>query len=271
MKVVVLEMRRALHRRAVRVLVGIAVLGCAVAGVVAYASSSGKTAAELHAGGETHPAVLADWWIQGADTGALGIAVLFLVLGGMFGGATVAGAEWRYGTVTTTLTWEPRRLRLHGARLAAAGILAGAIAAALQCLFLAALLPAVLANGSTAGTDAGWWWELAAVVARISVLTAGAAVLALSLATRGRNTAFALVTVFAWLLVVENLIRGLRPSLQPWLWAENVSIVYAWAHVDGVDSARAPVLALAAVVAYTAALTGVAAWAFQRRDVTGAT
>ena len=120
------------------------------------------------------------------------------------------GAEWRFGTVTTVLTWEPRRLRLHLARTASAGILAFIISFLVQVAFLASFLPAVLANGTTAGADADWWLQLLEAMTRVSLLTAGAAVLAVALATLGRNTAFALAAVFAWFAVVEGVATRAR-------------------------------------------------------------
>ena len=158
--------------------------------------------------------MLTDWWVSGSADGQLGIAFFCLLLGGLFGGATVAGAEWRYGTVTTVLTWEPRRLHLHFARTASAGILAFVIAFLIQVAFLASFLPAVLANGTTAGADADWWLELFVAMTRVSLLTAVAAVLGVALATLGRNTAFALITVFAWVAVVEGVARGLDAVAQ---------------------------------------------------------
>ena len=78
-------------------------------------------------------------------------AALFLVVGAAICGASVAGAEWRAGTITTVLTWEPSRLRLHAARTASAAILAFVIGFALEVVFLAAALPAVVLNGTTDG------------------------------------------------------------------------------------------------------------------------
>lgn len=271
MNLLLVEMRRALHRRAVRVLISIALLGCVVAGVVAFATSAGKSLAELR-GEQTHPAVMAEWWVAGSGgDGILGVGFFFLLLGGLFGGATVAGAEWRFGTVTTVLTWEPRRLRLHGARTASAGILAFVISYVLQVLFLAAFLPAAFANGTTAGTDADWWLALVGAMARVSLLTAVAAVLAVALATIGRNTAFALITVFAWLAVAENLVRGLKPSLQPWLWGENLAIVFTWAQLEDQDFTRSPTLALLTVLTYIGIVAAIGAATFHRRDIAAAT
>ena len=267
MSLYVVEMRRALHRRVVWVLIAIALVGCTAAGLIAFFDSAGRTVAELHVNGQTHPAVMRDWWVSGSGEGALTIASLFLLFGGLLGGASVAGAEWRAGTVTTLLTWEPRRVRVQFARCGACATLAALIALALQTLFLAALLPAVLAHGSTAGLDGAWWAALAAAMARTAIMTAVAATLGCALSTLGRNTAFALLTVFAWVAVVEGLIRGLRPATARMLWGENIATVVQWAPLQDVEFHRGPVTALLTVVAYLGVIVAVSTWSFVRRDV----
>ena len=263
------EMRRALHRRAVWVLLLLAFVGIALLGVIAFTDSAGRSVTELHTDG-THPAVMADWWVDGGGDGILMIAGLPLMLGALFGGASVVGAEWRAGTVTTVLTWEPRRLRLHAARTGACFILATVISFALQALFLGATLPAVLAHGTTAGTDAEWWGALLAAMGRLALLTGAAAALAASLATLGRSTAFALSAVFAWLAIGENLVRGLKPSLQPLLLGDNLSIVLTWAQLRSADFTRSEVLAVATVLGYVGVVVALAAASFVRRDIAGA-
>jgi len=265
------EMRRALRRRAVRVLIAIALVGCAFAGVVAYVGSAGKTLNELRFDDEGNPALMTDWWIADTNEGFLAVAMFFLFLGGFFGGATVAGGEWRAGTVTTVLTWESRRVRLHGARSASAAILAFVISFVLQVLFLASFLPAVFLNGTTEGADGSFWIGLGVVMIRTSVITAASAVLAIALATVGRNTAFAVITMFAWLVVVEGLIRGLRPSLARWLWTENLGTVMTWDQLDDATFARGPLVAGATLLAYCAVIVGLATLSFQRRDIAAAT
>lgn len=269
MNLLVVEMRRALHKRVVRVLIMIALAGCAFAGVIAFLSSSGRTIAQLHQGGELHPAVLTDWWAPAQADGAVIIAAFFLLIGALFAGASVAGTEWRAGTITTMLTWEPRRIRLNIARTAACGILAYVIAFGLQVLFLAAFVPAVLANGSAAGADTDWWLSLALAVARTSLLTAIAAMLAVALATLGRNTAFAFGVTFAWFAVIEGLIRGLRPGWAQYLWGENVATIVPWRQMEDVPFTRGPLLALLTLVAYTAVIVVAATITFQRRDIAG--
>ena len=69
---------------------------------------------------------------------------------------------------------------------------------------------------------------------RTSLLTAMGAMLGVALATLGRNTAFALVVIFAWITVVEGMIRGFKPGLARFLWGENMTIVLTWAQLDNV-------------------------------------
>ena len=111
---------------------------------------------------------MATWWTTGGRGGdsLLLMAAVFLAVGAAICGASVAGAEWRAGTVTTMLTWEPSRLRLHAARTVSAGVLAFVIGMALQVAFLASVTPAVLLHGTTDGTDADWWIGLVAAMAR---------------------------------------------------------------------------------------------------------
>lgn len=264
------EMRRALHRRVVWVLIALALIGVATLGVVAFVSSAGKTIAELGQDGEDHPAIMANWWRTGGGDGILVIAGLPLLLGAVLGGASVLGAEWRAGTVTTVLTWEPRRLRVHTVRLLSAFVLAVVIAFALETLFLLAAVPAVLAHGTTAGTDGEWWISLVAAMVRVALMTGFAAVLAGSLATIGRGTTFALGAIFGWMAIAENLLRGLKPALKPHLLGENISIVLTWARLSGVDFTREVPIAAAALLAYIAVIGTVCAATFLRRDVVGA-
>ncbi len=268
MSLVLTEMRRALRRRAIRVLIAVAVAGCALAGVVAYVGSAGKTVIELRLDDEGNPAVMTDWWIADSHEGFLAVAMFFLFMGGFFGGATVAGGEWRAGTVATILTWEPRRLRLHGARSASGAVLAFVVSLGLQILFLASFLPAVLVNGTTAGADAAFWSSLVVVVIRTSVITAAAAVLAIALATIGRNTAFAVILMFAWLVAGEGLIRSLWPSVSDWLWSENLGTVMTGTRLD--DVGRDPLVAAVTLLVYCAVIVAVATLSFQRRDVAAA-
>lgn len=263
----VVEMRRALHRRLVRWMITLALALCALSGVVIYLSS--RDPVEL-ARSTDHPANMASWWATGGARGdsLLLTAALFLVVGAAICGASVAGAEWRAGTVTTVLTWEPSRLRLHAARTASAGILAVVIGFALQVAFLTSALPAALLNGTTEGTDTGWWIGLTAAIARISLVAALVAVLAVSVATIGRNTSAALVAMATWALVIERTIAALRPGLARFMIGENVATVVPWTPLTDVEFNRPPAAALASLLAYLAVIVAIATASFARRDIT---
>jgi hypothetical protein len=269
MNLLLVEMRRALRRRVIRVMVLLALGLCVFAGVIAFLSSNGKELYELHQNDATHPAVLTDWWSTESGDNGITMGAVFLLIGGFFAGAAVAGAEWRAGTVTTVLTWEPRRVRLNLTRTLACGICAFVIGFLLLVVFLASFLPAVLLNGTTAGADADWWMALTLAIARTALLTSIVAMVGVALATLGRNTAFALGAVFIWVAVIEGVIRGNLPSWGQYLWGENIATVVEWAQMENAEFTRGPVLALTTVVVYTAVLVAAATLTFRRRDIAG--
>jgi hypothetical protein len=260
------EMRRALHRRLVWSMCLLAVAGCAFVGVVAFVSSNDP--AEL-ATTSDHPAHMVTWWVAGTAEGFLLLAAVFLALGAAICGASVAGAEWKAGTVTTNLTWEPSRVRFQVARSLSAAILAFFIAIVLQIVFLAALLPAVWAHGNTAGTDSAWWSSLLFAVLRTAGIASLVALLALSIATIGRNTVAALVAIAAWALIGEGLVRGYRPETARWLISENVATIIPWKELSGAEFERGPGVALATLCCYVVFAGVVALLSFTRRDIAG--
>lgn len=269
-KLFTVEVRRALHRRLTWVLVALALVGVVVAGVTAFASSSGLDLARAATEGEETPAVMRHWWVPGSGEGVLLIAAFFLAMGGLVGGASVVGAEWRAGTVTTLLTWEPRRVRIHVARLTACAVLAVGISFLLQALFLASFVPAVVAHGTTAGTDGAWFASLVAAMGRVSLLTGLATVVGASLATLGGNTTAALVAGWGWIAVGENLVRNLLPDVRPLLISENTAVLLTWGQLEGGGFSRSPTVALATLATYGAVLAVIAATRFHRQDIAGA-
>src|SRR5687768_4237204 len=135
------ELERSLRRRVVWVLLVVALLGIALLGVIAFVSSTGLDPAALAARGESHPALVTGWWVAGGGDGLLLVTGLFLFMGALIGGAAVVGGEWWSGGVTTLLTWDPRRVRVLLARLAAIVTCSFVIGVALQLVALAALVP----------------------------------------------------------------------------------------------------------------------------------
>ncbi len=261
-----MELRRALHRRLVWGLIAVALVGIVIAGVVAFVATGGETLPPP-ASDRISAARFTDWWRPDIPDGVVLPTAIMLFLGGLIGGASVVGAEWRSGGVTTMLTWHPRRHPLLLARLGSAAVLAWLIAVVLQVLFLLALMPSVLAHGTMDGADGAYVRSLATVLVRIGVLAALAAVLGGAIASIGRNTAAALVAVWAWLLVGESLIRGLRPGLSRWLITENVARVVVFVPDPSFSFSRPGWTALATLVAYVAVAVLGATILFTRRDV----
>jgi hypothetical protein len=254
------EVERDLSRRLVWVLVGVALLGTAVAGVVVWTNADRPSGNQFQ---------LTELWPRDRDAGPLLAApVIFLAIGGLLGGASMVGAEWRAGTMTTVLTWEPRRVRVAVAKLAAAGVLAFLIAVLLLGVFCLALVPAGV-RGSREGTDAAWFGGLVGGVLRGGLLTSFAAVLGASVAMVGRNTAAALGGAFAYLMVGENVLRAWKPWLVRWLIGENSATVLLGGTPDAAPFQRSVAVALATLALYVGVLAVAAVASFRARDVSG--
>ena len=58
----------------------------------------------------------------------------------------------------------------------------------------------------------------------------------------------------AWALVVERIVAGLRPQLARFMIGENVATVVPWTQLTGVDFERPPIVAMAALFVYVAAV-----------------
>lgn len=289
------EVRRCLSRRVVWVLVALAGLGIVAASILTFANTGDDGSAErevavrqcvqyeqgprsrvearcrelLPPDAFDNRLRLTDLWPKGHDDGdrVLGVTVVFLAIGGLLGGASMVGGDWKAGTMATLLTWEPRRVRLAVARFAAVVALAMLIGLALQLLLILGLLPSVLAHGTTDGADGSWWASLASGLVRCQVLTGMAALFGAAVAMIGRNTAAAFGAAFAYMLIGENLLRVWKPWLRPWLLAENAFIfLYGYTPAD-VGIGRGFGAAAVTLVAYVVGLAAVATALFHRRDV----
>ena len=161
-----------------------------------------------------------------ATSGALGFGAIAAVLGFLIG-ATWIGAEWSSRSVVALLFWEPRRMRVVGAKV---GVLVGAAAllgvlAQAAWLAMAGIVYAV--DGDGAGMPAGLWSRQLALDGRSVLLTVLAALVGFGLANLTRNTGAALGAGFVYFAVVETAVRVLRPTWQPWLMSNDaVALMY---------------------------------------------
>jgi hypothetical protein len=197
----------------------------------------------------------------------MGTNVLFILLLGLIG-ASMIGAEWHAGTVTTLLTWEPRRIRVLVVKALAVALFAFVASLVLQALLGAALLPTAVVRGTTQGVDSAWWRETVGVVLRGGALASLAAVTGLAIASIARNTAFAIGVAFAWMAVIEPILRAFRPRWQPWFVTTNAANFIVGKAPDDNVAMRTTWGAGLTVAIYVAAILLAAAAAFRARDVT---
>lgn len=190
-----------------------------------------------------------------------------LVIGGWVVGASYVGADWQAGTVTTLLTWEPRRARVLVAKTLACAIGVFVVAAAIEAILATTLTFVAAARGTTAGTDAGFVRSVVALGLRVSAVSAFGGVLGLALAMIARNTGAAIGIGFAYLAVVESLVRALRPGWQPWLIGDNANVLVL-GRDDGFPPIGRSVWGAAFVLGgYAAAFLISAGATFRARDV----
>jgi ABC-type transport system involved in multi-copper enzyme maturation permease subunit len=215
-------------------------------------------------------------WLTSAAAASLGvnrdnsivtISILMYLLVIVIG-ASAVGAEYRAGTVGTILTWEPRRIRLLVARLAAAGIVAMLFFLIVHAVFVAAWALGVALNGSSGGADADFWRDLLVLLARATLLAGALAVISGAITTLVKNTGGAMGIWFGYLIAVEGILRGQVDSVIPWFLTINVGAFYAWETVaqNGQTVTAGP--GGLRVAWYVVLLGGAALAGFQRRDVT---
>jgi hypothetical protein len=285
------ELRRNLARRLVWVLIGLALVATVIAGCIAFVNAEGSVQSgpaqvqqcfqqstgevvcmqRSRPGGvvATDEFRLTDLWPEDEDEGdgpLLVVPIVFLAIGGLLGGASMVGAEWRAGTVATLLTWEPRRVRVAVAKLVAAGLLAFLIALVLLTVFSLAMVPAAL-RGSTDGADAGWFAGLLAGMLRGGLLTALAATFGAAVAMVGRNTAAALGVAYVYLIIGENIVRAWKPRLTRWLIGENAATFLLGGAPDEAPFRRGAGLAVLTIVVYVGLAAAAAVATFRTRDI----
>jgi hypothetical protein len=190
-----------------------------------------------------------------------------LALLGFVVGASFIGAEWSAGTMTTALTWEPRRLRLLLVKTLAVVIVVAVGYVLAEAAMAVSLLPAAMLRGTTAGIG-GWWWGLIADITwRGSALAIITTLLGFSMALLVRHTVAVVGAAFGYLVIVENVLRNLTDDLHGWLITSNALIV-----VFGYDPSmelpeRTPETSLSILALYAAVIFLAGAAIFWRRDV----
>lgn len=203
---------------------------------------------------------------EGLTEVLVGMSPLIVILGlGL--GATFIGAEWGAGTVTTLLTWEPRRGRVLIAKALAASAFVFVGAVCIQALLGLALTPAAALRGTFDGVDASWFADTASIALRSGLVTALAAVIGFSFASVARNTGASIIVAFVYFAILENVMRSYRPNWIRWLYGDNAALFVTGTPTD-FSVTHSSTRALLTIVAYAVLTVLIATAVFRRRDVT---
>jgi hypothetical protein len=182
-------------------------------------------------------------------------------------GASLVGAEFASRSMTTTLVWEPRRVRVFVAKSSTAVAAAALLALGVLALVVLAMAPSLAAHGAPLRPSDPSWTTIAGVIGRGVALTAIAAGVGFAIATVGRSTAAALGAGFAYIIVLENILGSSVERWRRWLLLGNV-IVFVSGDDSGGDVPGRSVVGAGVFLAAVALTLLVAAGAsFRTRDL----
>lgn len=203
----------------------------------------------------------------------------FTILLGVVLGASLGGADWTAGSITTLLTWEPRRIRVLLIRAIVVVLVILAATVFLQALLLAAFRLAVAARGTSIGAPSTWLSEAWKAILRVSVVASAFGLIALAIAMVGRSTVAAVGVFFGYLVLFEGVIAGFRPSIQDRLLVRAAGVIVGQQPIYDENALATvspghslPVLlglteASVVLIVYVVVLLGVAVLVFRSRDV----
>ena len=246
------EVLRLWSRRLVRVLAILAVLGIVVGVTIGTINSRPGQELQLF----SLPDMLK------------GTAFILIVIG-LVTGASSVGADWQTGGMSTILTWEPRRIRVLLGRTVVVLVSVFVLTVVLQALLALAIAGGASLRGSTVETGGTWLRGVVGVILRIGGASALGAAFGLTLAMIGRNTSAALGASFAYLAIVESLLRSFIPKLGTAMLSTNVVVfVDGRTGSPGIGQTITVAHATLTMATYAGVLLAVALAMFRARDVT---
>jgi len=160
-------------------------------------------------------------WIPAASQAVtVGAAIIAFIVGASF-----IGAEWHAGTLQALLFWEPRRGRVLLAKVLGLVTVVVAYTAAMHAVVWALSMLVVSTRGSTEGLTSGLQQANFLAMLRGLFVASATSLLAFSIAGIARVTSAALGVAFGYFVILENVVRGLRPGWQRYLFTENIVAV----------------------------------------------
>jgi hypothetical protein len=138
---------------------------------------------------------------------------------------------------------------------------------AIQALLAGALTVVAVLRGTTVGAGEAWIRDTSGIAFRVGLLSCVGAAIGFAIASVARNAAAALGVGFGYTVVVENLVRGLRPNWTRWLMGDN-AVIFITGTSGGMPFHHSMAQAGLLLGLYAAALVMVAKVDFHARDVT---
>jgi ABC-type transport system involved in multi-copper enzyme maturation permease subunit len=220
--------------------------------------------------------------LRDLDTIVQHIATFVILLGTVLA-ASLGGADWTSNTMTTLLTWEPRRVLVYLTRALVVAAFVAALTAFYQIVFAGVYALVAATRGSTLFLPPHLWSDLAGTIGRVSVMAVALGLVAYAVAMFGRSTVSSLGALFGYLILFEGVIAGFRPSIQGSLLVRGAGVIVSQQPIYGTtrnfsyDSsgvgATPPILmgvsrAWVVVAVYVVVLTVLSVIQYKRRDVT---
>lgn len=136
-------------------------------------------------------------------------------------GTTFTAAELSTGSIATWLSFEPRRGRVYGSKVAAAGLGVVPLAVIMMAVVVLGTWAINAQAGLTGGMTTALWAEVVELAARVVGLAVLAAVAGSALGIVLRHSAAVLAGVVLY-LVAEQIVAAYLPGARPWLLGLNL-------------------------------------------------
>ena len=152
-----------------------------------------------------------------------------LAMGAFLIGAGFVAAEFSTGSLSTWLTFEPRRRRVYGSKIAAVAVGMLPLSGLVLLLLVVAVYATTRSYDLVGQVSGGQRRDLVSATARVIVIASAAGVGGAVLGALLRHTAAALGLALAYFILVEGvfsrLITRFVPDSKPWLVVPNFN---AW-------------------------------------------
>lgn len=192
------------------------------------------------------------------DTAFFLIAAMNVMLFALLVGIRIATDDVRHGTIVPTLLATPSRVRVVGAKIATAAVLAAALAAVAEAVLVGTALPLLDGKGVSMTVGSADVGSVVALIGSAAVFGA----IGVGVGAAIRHQVAALVGGLIWMLVVENLGTSALGDAARFLPGQA-----AQALVHATSSTLVPLAGAAVLAAYLALTAATGAFALWRRDV----